>query len=33
MPVAALDVIRGKVGQEVGVSEWLTVVQDRIEQF
>ncbi len=33
MPVAALDVIRGKVGQEVGVSDWLTVGQDRIEQF
>ena len=33
MPVASLDEIRGKVGQEVGVSDWLTLDQPRIEAF
>lgn len=33
MPVATLDEIRSKVGQEVGVSGWLTVSQDRIDAF
>ncbi len=33
MPVAPLHEIRSKIGQEVGVSDWLTVDQDRIEQF
>lgn len=33
MPVATLDEIRGRVGQDVGVSGWLTVGQDRITAF
>jgi acyl dehydratase len=33
MPVATLDEIRSRVGQEVGVSSWLTVDQDRIDAF
>ena len=33
MPIASLDEIRGKVGQTVGVSGWIEVGQDRIDQF
>jgi acyl dehydratase len=33
MPVATLDEIRGRVGQDVGVSGWLTVRQERITAF
>ncbi len=33
MPVASLDEIRSRVGQEVGVSSWLTVDQSRIDAF
>ena len=33
MPIASLDEIRSKVGQEVGVSGWLTVDQARIDSF
>ena len=33
MPIATLDEIRGKVGQTVGVSDWIEVSQDRIQQF
>ena len=33
MPLAALDDIRDRVGQEVGVSSWLTVDQARIDAF
>jgi acyl dehydratase len=33
MPVATLDEIRERVGQEIGVSGWLTVDQDRITAF
>jgi acyl dehydratase len=33
MPVASLDEIRSRVGQEVGVSSWLTVDQARIDAF
>ena len=33
MPVATLDEIRSKVGQEVGVSDWLTVDQAAIDMF
>ena len=33
MPVAPLDEIRSRVGQEIGVSSWLTVDQARIEAF
>ena len=33
MPFMPLDSIRSKIGQEVGVSDWLSVDQDRIQQF
>ena len=33
MPVASLDEIRAKVGQPIGVSGWIEVSQDRIDQF
>ena len=33
MPVITLDEIRSKVGQEIGVSEWLTMDQQRIDEF
>ena len=33
MPAASLDEIRRRVGQEVGVSGWLTVDQARIDAF
>jgi len=33
MPVASLDEIRRRVGQEVGVSSWLTIDQQRIDEF
>jgi len=33
MPLASLDEIRAKIGQEVGVSSWLTVDQPRIDAF
>jgi acyl dehydratase len=33
MPVATLEEIRSKVGEEVGVSAWLDVGQDRISAF
>lgn len=33
MPIATLDEIRGKVGQSVGVSDWIEVGQDRIDAF
>jgi acyl dehydratase len=33
MPLASLDEIRGKIGQEVGVSDWLLVDQERIDRF
>jgi acyl dehydratase len=33
MPVANLDEIRARVGQEVGVSGWLLVDQLRIDRF
>ncbi len=33
MPVATLDEIRSRVGQEIGVSEWITVDQGRIKAF
>src|SRR6476661_10900955 len=33
MPVASLDDIRARVGQEIGVSSWLTVDQARIDAF
>ena len=33
MPIATLDDIRSKVGQTVGVSDWIEVTQDRITAF
>jgi acyl dehydratase len=33
MPIATLDEIRARVGQEVGISSWLTVDQGRIDAF
>ena len=33
MPVASLDKIRSSVGEEVGVSAWLTMGQERIDAF
>ena len=33
MPVASLDDIRARAGNEVGVSSWLTIDQARIEEF
>jgi acyl dehydratase len=33
MPLASLDEIRSKVGEEVGVSSWLLVDQARIDAF
>ena len=33
MPIASLDDIRARVGEEVGASGWLTIDQARIDQF
>ena len=33
MPVAALPDIRSKAGQDIGVSGWLTIDQQRIDEF
>ena len=33
MPVASLEDIRDRVGQEVGVSSWIAVDQPRIDAF
>jgi acyl dehydratase len=33
MPFAPLAEIRSNIGQEVGVSAWIEVAQDRIDQF
>jgi acyl dehydratase len=33
MPLASLDEIRSRAGQEVGVSGWITVDQARIDAF
>jgi acyl dehydratase len=33
MPTASLDHIRARVGEEIGVSSWLTVDQARIDAF
>ena len=33
MPVTTIDEIRAKVGQEIGVSHWLTMDQQRIDEF
>ena len=33
MPVASLDDIRARVGEEIGVSGWLEIGQRRIDEF
>ena len=33
MPVVSLDDIRDRIGQEIGVSGWLTMDQKRIDEF
>jgi len=33
MPIATLDDIRAKVGEEIGVSSWIEVGQPRIDAF
>jgi acyl dehydratase len=33
MPVASLDEIRSRIGTEIGVSDWLTIDQPRIDAF
>ena len=33
MPFASLEEIRSKVGEEIGVSGWLTIDQQRIDEF
>ena len=33
MPIASLDEIRARVGQTIGVSDWIMVDQDRIDAF
>ena len=33
MPIASVDQIRSRIGTEVGVSDWLTIGQDRIDAF
>src|SRR3954465_14189205 len=33
MPLATLDEIRASIGQEIGVSSWLSVDQARIDAF
>ena len=33
MPMVSLDEVRSKVGQTIGVSDWIEVGQDRINVF
>ena len=33
MPIASLEDIRGQIGREIGVSDWLVVDQARINAF
>jgi len=33
MPIAVLDEIRARVGEEIGTSSWITVDQERIDAF
>ena len=33
MPLASLAEIRSRIGEEVGVSNWLTIDQQRIDEF
>ena len=33
MPIASLDEIKSRVGSEIGVSDWVLVDQERIDEF
>ena len=33
MPVIPLDDIRGRIGSEIGASQWFAIDQDRIDAF
>ena len=33
MPTASLDEIRSRIGEEVGLSSWVTIRQERIDTF
>jgi acyl dehydratase len=33
MPVASLDAIRARIGQDIGVSDWIAIPQQRIDAF
>jgi acyl dehydratase len=33
MPIASLDEIRNRIGEDVGVSSWITIDQSRIDDF
>ncbi len=33
MPIASLDDIRARIGTEIGVSDWITIDQQRIDAF
>jgi acyl dehydratase len=33
VPIAALEEIRGRVGEEIGTSGWITIDQERIDGF
>ena len=33
MPIASLDDIRAKIGQQIGTSDWIEVTQARIDAF
>ena len=33
MPIATLEEIRGRIGEEVGISAWMTIDQARIDAF
>jgi len=33
MPLATMEEIRSRVGEEVGVSSWITIDQERIDAF
>ena len=33
MPIASLDDIRARIGSDIGVSDWITIDQQRIDAF
>ena len=33
MPLATLEEIRGRIGSEIGVSGWIAIGQERVEEF